>query len=188
MATMKRRPRTGDKRRKNQPLKIDRLPSDIRDAIQFLKNFAGKTWQEIEELSSLPYDANWKTKGGGFVPWDALPTPILELFPDLRLPHANLHRWYDLRVSQVVSETLARSVQARELAEAFAKSAVEGGNEAVLNAARDQLMFLLAENADPSARRRRLPPVLPRHGLGRHHGGRRVRRRTALDRSVAVCQ
>jgi len=146
------RPRTGDKRRKQQPLKIDRLPVETRDAIQFLKNVAGKTWQEIEELSALPYNAKWRTEGGGFIDWDNLPTPILELFPDMRLPHSNLHLWYDLRVRQVVAEVQVRSAQARELAATFAKSVVKGGDEAVLNAARDQLMSLLAENVSPDAR------------------------------------
>jgi hypothetical protein len=148
----RRRPRTGEKRKTNQPLKIDRLPIEVRDAIQYLRNTANKTWEEIEELSSLPYNAKWKTDGGGFVPWEELPTPVLELFPDLRLPLTNLHRWYDLRVSQVTAETLRRSAQARELAEAFAKSAVKRDDLAVLNAARDQLMFLLAADASSDAR------------------------------------
>ncbi len=152
MASTKRRPATGEKRKTNQPLKIDRLPAEVRDAIQLLKNGRGKTWQEIEELSALPYNGEWQTKGGGFVDWDNLPTAVLELFPELRLPHSNLHRWYDLRVSQVTAETLARSAQARVLAAAFAKSVVQRDDEAVLNAARDQLMSLLAEDASPGAR------------------------------------
>jgi hypothetical protein len=148
----KTRPRTGEKRRTQQPLKIDRLPIEVRDAVQYLKNVEGKTWQEIEELSSLPYNENWKTKRGGFVNWDALPTSTLELFPELRLPHSNLHRWYDLRVSQVVEEVQKRAVIARELAESFAKSIVAGDDTAVLNAARDQLMSVLAEDSSPKAR------------------------------------
>jgi hypothetical protein len=158
MAETKRRPRTGEKRRTNQPLKIDRLPVEIRDIIQHLKNGRGKTWIEIEELSSLPYDDAWSKRdtwlkaNGGFVQWETLPTPVLEMFPDLRIPHTNLHRWYDLRVSQVTAETIARSAQARVLAAAFAKSQVKGGDESVLNAARDQLMSLIAENASPEAR------------------------------------
>jgi hypothetical protein len=147
-----RRPRTGEQRRTQQPLKIDRLPVEVRDAIQYLKNSAGKTWEEIEELSALPYDEKWQSKGGGFVNWDALPTPVLELFPEMRLPHSNLHRWYDLRVRQVMADVQRRSVQARELAAAFAKSVVDGEDAAVLNAARDQLMSLLAEDASPKAR------------------------------------
>lgn len=148
----KRRPKTGEKRSVRQPLKIDRLPVEVRDAIQFLKNVRGKTWIEIEELSSLAYQEKWREQGGGFVNWDSLPTEVLELFPDLRLPHSNLHRWYDLRVSQVIAETVARSAQAREIATAFAHSVVEGAGEAVLNAARDQIMSVLAEDATPKGR------------------------------------
>lgn len=138
-------PKTGDKRRTNLPLKIDRLPVEVRDAILLLRD-KGKTWQEIEELSELPKDR------GGFVDWEALPTAVLELFPDLRIPHTNLHRWHDLRVRQVTEETMARSAQAREIAAAFARSVVAGEDEAVLNAARDQIMSVLAEDATPKGR------------------------------------
>jgi hypothetical protein len=77
---------------------------------------------------------------------------VLELFPDLRIPHSNLHRWYDLRIRQVMAETMARSAQAREIAAAFAKSVVKGEDEAVLNAARDQIMSVLAEDGTPKGR------------------------------------
>lgn len=147
----KPRAKTGEAREVNRPLKIDRLPIEVRDAVLELRD-DGKTWTEIEELSSLPWSEQWRTKGGGFVPWDALPLPVLELFPDCRLPHSNLHRWYDLRVRQVMAETMARSAQAREIASAFARSVVEGADEAVLNAARDQIMSILAEDASPKGR------------------------------------
>ena len=153
MAT--KRPRTGERRRTQQPLKIDRLIAAVpplQDIILQLKNGQGKTWQEIEEQSGRTYSQNWNSDSGGFIDWQALPLPVLELFPDLRLPHSNLHRWYDLRVRQVMAEVQARSVQARELAAAFAKSIVAKDDEAVLNAARDQLMSLLAEDTSPKAR------------------------------------
>lgn len=146
------RPRTGDRRKTRQPLKIDKLPMEVREAIQYLKNAGGKTWQEIEELSALPYEKDWRAKGGGFVDWQSLPLPVLELFPDLRLPVTTLHRWYDLRVRQVMAEVEARSAQARELAAAFAKSVVDGDDGAVLNAARDQLMSILAEDTSTKSR------------------------------------
>src|SRR5882672_10887283 len=120
----KSRPKTGDKRRVNQPLKIDRLPVEVREAIKYLKN-VGKTWQEIEELSSLPFNKKWAIADGGFVNWDDLPTSVLELFPEMRLPHTNLHRWFDLRVEQITAEVMARSAQAREIATSFAKSIVK---------------------------------------------------------------
>ena len=146
------RPRTGERRRKQQPLKIDRLPVEVRDSIQHLRNVEGKTWQEIEELSTLPYDKDWRSKHAGFIDWQSLPLPVLELFPDLRIPERNLLRWYDLRVQQVMADVRVRSAQARELAAAFAKSVVAGDDGAVLNAARDQLMSLLAEDSTPKAR------------------------------------
>ena len=139
-----KRPRTGQRRQVNQPLKIDRLPLEVRNAIQTLKD--GHTFQEIEELSALPLDK------GGFVNWDTLPIDVLELFPRLRLPHTNLHRWFDLRVRQVMAETMGRSAQARELAAAFAGSVLKGGDQAVLNAARDQFMSILAEDTTPKGR------------------------------------
>ena len=147
-----RRPRTGERRLRQRTLKIDRLPAEVRDAILHLRNDAGKIWDEIEELSSLHYDKNWMSKGGGFVNWDALGADVRELFPDSRLPASNLHRWYDLRFRQVMAEVEQRSVLARELAGAFAKSIVKGDDGAVLNAARDQLMSLLAEDSTPKAR------------------------------------
>lgn len=181
MAQNKRRPRTGEKRTTNQPLKIDRLPLEVRDAILFLRNSRFKTWEEIEELSAEKYDPDWQKKGGGFVHWEELPTPVLELFPDLRIPHTNLHRWYDLRVTQVTAETLRRSAQARELAAAFAKSVVEGADEAVLNAARDQLMYILAEDTDQKARLTATKGLI---ALAEVQKG--VRANTIKERKVAV--
>lgn len=147
----KPRAKTGEPREVNRQLKIDRLPLEVRDAILTLRD-QGKTWPEIEELSALPYGDEWETKRRGFVNWDALPLRVLDLFPDMRLPHSNLHRWHDLRVSQVIAETMARSQRAREIAAAFARSVVEGADDAVTNAARDQFMSILAEDATPRGR------------------------------------
>lgn len=155
MTQPRRRPRTGEKRRTNLPLKIDKLIAAqpaAGEAILYLKNTLGKTWAEIEEQSARPYSEKWVTDLGGFVNWEALPTHALELFPGLSLPHSNLHRWHDLRIRQVMDETMARSAQARELAQAFAKSVVAKDDEAVLNAARDQFMSVLAEDASPKGR------------------------------------
>jgi hypothetical protein len=148
----KRAPRTGERRKAQQPLKIDRLPMEVREAIQFLKNKVGKTWLEIEELSALPYSDKWSEGRGGFVHWEGLPLEILELFPDMRLPHSNLHRWYDLRVMQVQEDVARRSEQARVIARAFSKSIVKDGDSAVLNAARDQIMSVLSEDSTEAGR------------------------------------
>lgn len=141
----KPRPRTGEKRAVQQPLKIDRLPREARDAILALRD-QGKTWPEIEELSALPKER------GGFVDWESLPLNVLELFPSMRIGHSTLHRWFDLRVRQVMAETMARSAQARAIAQAFARSVVDGADEAVLNAARDQIMSVLAEDGSAEGR------------------------------------
>jgi hypothetical protein len=147
--TTAKRPRTGERRQVKQPLKIDRLPPEVRDQILWLRNRDGKTWEEIEAISAQPFD---EKKNIGLVNWDALPAAVKKLFPEKRLAHSSLHRWYDLRVSQVRRDVEARSTIAREVAESFAKSAVAGGNEAVTNAARDQLMSLLAEDLTPKGR------------------------------------
>jgi hypothetical protein len=149
VAIAKQRPRTGEPRRVKQPLKIDKLPPDVHGRILALRNRRGKTWEEIEAISAEPFD---EKKHTGIVDWAALPAALEKLFPEKRLPHSSLHRWYDLRVSQVRRDVEQRSVVARELAASFAKSVVEGGSEAVTNAARDQLMALLAEDLTPKGR------------------------------------
>lgn len=144
----KPRPKTGERRETNQPLKIDKLPPSVHDAILVLRNQRGKTWQEIEDLSAEPVGAGKL----GFVEWDKLPTLVLQLFPDLRLPHSSLHRWFDLRVAQVRKDVLVRSEQARTIAESFAKSNLVNGDDAVINAARDTLMGVLSEDGTEGGR------------------------------------
>lgn len=154
MQSGRRRPRTGETRRTRLPLRIDRLPQDVRDAVLFLKNDQGRTWQEIEEISALPPGEGWRDGRAGFVKWEKLDPEVVELFPNRRLPHSNLHRWYDLRVQQVQQELEVRAVQARTIARAFASSVVEGSDAAVLNAARDQIMSVLSEDATARGRMR----------------------------------
>lgn len=144
-AATRKRPATGDARKTHHPLKIDRLPMDVQQAICQLYN-AGCTWAEIEQLSKLT------KKDGGFVDWDALLAEVLELFPGRYIPHSNLHRYYDLRIQQVKQNVLERSEQARVVAEAFAGSVIEGGESAVLFAARDTIMTVLAEDNSSGGR------------------------------------
>jgi len=73
-----RRPRTGEKRRTRQPLKMDRLPAEVRDAIQKARA-AGKTWEETAESAS-------KIAGQ-------------------EISVGACYRWYDIRVEQVLRET-----------------------------------------------------------------------------------
>lgn len=145
----KARPKTGEKRETNQPLKIDRLPVKTPDAILILRNQLGKTWDEIESLSAEPVGQGKP----GFVEWDKLDPEILALFPHRRIPRSTLHRWYDIRISQVREDVLQRSAQARVVAEAFAKSLVKDADEGVLNAARDTIMNVLAEDGSAGGRK-----------------------------------
>jgi hypothetical protein len=135
---MASRRKTGEKPSRRQPLKIDQLPLEARDEIQKLRA-AGRTWFEIEELSAK------------FVKWEELPTQVLELFPDMRLPHSSLQRWYDLRVEQVKAEMMAQAEKARELAASFAAVKFEKLPTAVQSALSDQI-FSLMEASDIGSR------------------------------------
>ncbi|HEY4358262.1 MAG TPA: hypothetical protein VGN16_21125 [Acidobacteriaceae bacterium] len=177
----KPRPKQGEAREVQQPLKIDRLPPIVHRAIIELRNKHFLSWQEIEDLSAEPFGQKWDDQvnedeegnvtgtttpafkvhaGRGFVPWDNLTRSTLELFPDLKLPHTNLARWYDLRFTQVRKEMQTRSAQAREIAEAFAKSAVNNEVEAVSNAIRDQLMVVMSEDGSVAGRMRAAKALL----------------------------
>jgi len=138
----KPRPKTGEERKAHQPLKIDLLPQSVRAAIEKLYDW-GRTWVEIEEQSSRPYSAQWADDGGGFVDWEKLDLRVLEQFPLMRLPKSSLHRWFDLRVSQARKRVLVESAQAREFASAFAGNDLDGANNAVINALRDQVFNLI---------------------------------------------
>ncbi len=92
--------KAGKKRVVRQRSKIDRLPTEVRDAILNLR--ADHTWQEIEDRSGLPFNREWRTKDGGFVDWDGLRTVARQLFPNRRIPHSCLHRWHNLRVLSLV--------------------------------------------------------------------------------------
>jgi hypothetical protein len=132
------RPKTGEKRKANQPLKLDRLPAEVHEEILKLRA-EGKTWPEIEELSRE------------FVAWDELAPALAAQFPKRKIPHTNLHRWNDLRVDQVRKETLAEDAQARVFAEKFASAGFDKADDAVVNAFRDEV-FRLTQSADPKSR------------------------------------
>ena len=140
--------KTGQKRKTMQPFNIDRLPPYVHDAILKLRNVEGKTWSEIEDLSSQPYGDGKP----GFVEWEKLETPVLELFPAMRLPHSSLHRWFDVRREQVRRDVMDRSAQARQIAEAFSGSVIANGDEAVVIAARDTFLSVLSEDSTAKGR------------------------------------
>ena len=150
----KPKPRTGQPRIHREPLVMDRLPMEVLEAVKRLRGKHGLTWDEIERLSSLPYSDKWEEKIGtaGFVNWEGLPTLVLELFPTMRLSHATLHRWYDLRVEQAQKEIDARGIQADKLAAQFAAAGIENADEAVTNALRRTIFVMLQESGDDKSR------------------------------------
>lgn len=75
-----RHPRTGEKRKQQQPLRIDRTSQDVKDLIVQARA-AGETWANISDIASAA--------------------------SGIRLPRTTLQRWYDLRVEQrPISHTL----------------------------------------------------------------------------------
>lgn len=126
--------RTGEKPQVRQPLKIDKLPVELRDRIQE-ERAKGGTWEEIEEMSPK------------FPEWEKVPEETKQLFPKLKLPHSTLARWYDLRVSQVLQENLERSQRAREFAGIWAGRDFKDLPAATRNALGDQI-FALMQSAD----------------------------------------
>jgi hypothetical protein len=147
----KARPKTGEKRKTNQPLKIDQLPEAVRAAITYLRNKRFKTWEQIEELSGKPYSKEWDKDGGGFIDWPSIDADLLDAFPGLKLPKSSLHRWYDLRVAQVQTQVLAESETARAFAAKFSGAGIDDANNAVINAMRDEV-FTLAGKMDAGSR------------------------------------
>lgn len=134
----KSRPKTGERRQIRQPLKIDKLPVEMRDRIQ-AERAAGRTWEEIEEMSPE------------FAEWDKVPDAAKKLFPDGFLPHTTLARWWDLRVDQVRREVMKQAEAAKGLAVAFAGRSMEQTPEAVMNAYRD-LIFSVLEQSDAKSK------------------------------------
>ena len=133
----KLRPKTGEPRTTHQPLSIDRLPPAVHEAIKRLRARYGMTWPEIERLSALPYNKEWDTELGkhGFIDWAALEPRVLAKFPEYHLPYVNLHRWYDLRVAQVMKEVDQQAQLSRDLAKIFAEQGIEGLDDAAIRAA-----------------------------------------------------
>lgn len=149
----KPRAKKGERREVNQPLKIDALPQSVRDAIDWLRNERrpALSWEEISEKSARPYSTAWQSDDGGFVDWEKLDLKVLEAFPQMKLSRMGLQRWYDLRVEQVRHDVLVESAAARAFAEKFSNLSIEGGNEAVLNAMRDEV-FKLSRSVDGASR------------------------------------
>ncbi len=135
---MSSKPKTGEKRKTRQPLKMDKLPSHLLDRVMAERS-VGRTWEEIEDLSPR------------FEEWQKTEDVVRANFPGLRLPHSTLQRWYDIRVEQVKKEMLADAEKARELAATFSSRGIDGLPDAVMNALRDQI-FVLLQSSDAGSR------------------------------------
>jgi hypothetical protein len=143
---MAKRPKTGERRRTRQPLKMDRVPELLRDRVM-QERAAGRTWSEIEEMSP------------GFKEWEKTPEEVRFQFPGLKLPHSTLQRWHDLRVEQVKQEMLADQVRAREIAALFAGKEFKGLPDAVRNALGDKV-FELMQSSDEKSKGKQLKSLL----------------------------
>jgi hypothetical protein len=147
------RRKTGEPQRVRQPLKIDLLPPDVREAIQALYD-RGRTWKEIEEQSAAPYGDKWGSDYSvGFVDWEKLDLNVLEEFPEMRIPKSTLQRWFDLRVRQARAQVLRESEMAREFAAKFVARDLPESNAAVMNAMRDQVFALMQKAGSGDQRR-----------------------------------
>ncbi|MBZ5703252.1 MAG: DUF3486 family protein [Acidobacteriia bacterium] len=123
-----RRPRTGEERSVRQPLKIDKLSQEVRDAI--LKARAeGCTWEETAE---------WASKKAG----EPLAISVV-------------HRWYDLRVEQVRKEVMEQAERSRAIAAAFAGKEFKDLPEAALNALTSEV-FAVMEAGEAADREKAL--------------------------------
>jgi hypothetical protein len=143
---MAKKPKTGEKRRTRQPLKMDKLPMELLDRVM-KERAAGRTWLEIEEMSPRLEE------------WEKTEPQIRAQFPELKLPHTTLMRWYDIRVEQVKKEVLASQVRAREIAALFAGKGIKDLPEAVRTAISDQL-FGMMQNADEKSRHKTVAGLL----------------------------
>jgi hypothetical protein len=123
-----RRPRTHEKRRKNQPLKIDRLPQPWQEQLAAWRR-SGKSFEQVEELSRS-------------LPWAEQPE-ARKLFPRSYVPETNLNRWWDLRFDQSLEALRVKAARAQAVAEAFLGPGWEKADEAARNALKSATLELM---------------------------------------------
>jgi len=119
-----RKPRTGEKRRAQQPFKIDRLPEAIKQKV-IAARAKFTPYSEVAEMVSK--------MSGQSVSTDAV------------------QRWYDVRVRQMNERALAQAESARVLAEKFAELGFEKLPEATMNALSGEV-FTLTNSKDSAER------------------------------------
>jgi hypothetical protein len=132
----------------------------------------------------LPYSPKWREELGnhGFIKWDKLPPGVVKAFPKRRLPHSNLHRWYDLKVKQGQKETLVRAEQARVIARVFAEAGIDKVDEAVMNTLRDLVFGMMHQQSDEA--RSLMVEYLLRYG-GRDE---RAKANAIKERSITIAE
>jgi hypothetical protein len=128
-------PKTGERRRARQPLRLDRLPLALLDRIR-AERAQGRTWTEIERDSP-----SWPE-------WEQVTPEVLADFPGRRLPHTSLQRWHDLRVDQVQNERERQSVMALACVADLAARGLSGLGSALCNVLADSVFRLRLEGGD----------------------------------------
>jgi hypothetical protein len=83
-----RHPRVGEKRQSRQPLRIDKLPAEVKSAI-IAARAEGKTWKETAQAASAVAGMN--------------------------LPTSMVQRWYDLRIEQPQNDASVIASLLREI-------------------------------------------------------------------------
>lgn len=122
-----RRPRAGERRKADQPFKVDRLPLAVRDQIEDLRAKEGRSFGEIEELSAK------------FVPWEELAPTVRLLFPKQVISERRLRSWYTVRVKQRLDESRERSEASHAFAAALLETEYKDLPQSVMNALADRV-------------------------------------------------
>ncbi len=154
-----RRPRTGEKRAQRKPFAIDKLPSSWRDRIIACR----AKWIPFEQIEQE--STTWE--------WEKLPQVlVLAYFPSRRIPSSTLHRWYDVRVEQMMREERKYSAFSEQLAASFNEktygdlaeitkkaiasevysAAIQGGSPGNRLKAQGDFLFLLTKLINAKAR------------------------------------
>ena len=128
-------PKTGEPRKTRQTFAIDKLPQTFRDRILEMR-VEWATWDQIEEDS-----AGWK--------WEELTEGQKKLFPERRIPHSTLHRWYDVMVRQKLEEIAKERQASLAIAEKLGAKGYEKLDESVKNAIADVVFGYAKNSNDP---------------------------------------
>ena len=135
-------PKSEERRKKHQPFAIDKLPEDRRNHIIELRA-KWMTWEQIEQDTTT-----WK--------WDQFTENQRKLFPERRISHSTLHRWYAVVVRQKLQEIAAERQASLAVAERFSAAGYEKLDQSVKNAIADVVFSHAKSSADPEQFRKTL--------------------------------